>query len=59
MIKFILKTVLANFFKGFVKTIKWIVIGIFFLGMLVGFPLVLLIIAIRKRKRDKENRYYE
>lgn len=59
MMKFIFKNLLGNFFKGITKTIKWIVIAIFFLGMLVGFPLVLLIIAIRKRKRDKENGYYD
>ena len=59
MIKFLLKCIIGNLFKGFTKTIKWILIAVFFLGMLFGFPIILFAKAMMKRKHDKEQKYYD
>lgn len=59
MIKFILKSIIGNLFKGFTKTIKWILIVVFFLGMLFGFPIILFAKAMIKRKHDKEQHFYD
>lgn len=51
---FIIKTILGNFFKGVLKSIKWIVIGLILFGMILGWPLGYI---IKKRKERKDANY--
>ncbi|GEM_PF-4743628 len=48
----ILKLIFSSFFGNFAKAIKWIVIGLIVFGMVLAWPLQLLIKAIRGAKDD-------
>lgn len=50
-----MKAILGNFFKGVLKTIKWIIIGLILFGMILGWPLGYII----KKRREKKDANYK